>query len=134
MIAPINESVWEHLKLPLLPTILWWTLSYIFLAKKHKVSFYHWFFSAIISLIICPLFIVSFYYTYTGAFEFHSLILDVSSLFLGIAIAQLTALHIYRYAKLKQWHFYMATFIFVALIIAFIAFTFEPPNFPLFRD
>lgn len=134
MIAPINESIWEHLKLSFLPTILWWILSYIILTRNHKISFYRWFFSAIISLVLCPLFIVSFYYTYTGAFAFHSVILDVSSLFLGIIVAQLMALHIYRYAKLKRWHFYMAIFIFAVLLTAFIVFTFVPPNYPIFRN
>lgn len=134
IIAPVNESVWEHLKLAFLPTILWWVLSYMVLAKNKKISFDRWLFSSVIALVICPLFIVSFYYAYTGAFGIHSLILDIFSLFLGIAIAQWTALHIYRYAKIKPYHFYLSVFILAAFIIAFITFTFAPPHYPIFWD
>ena len=29
LIAPVNESVWEHLKLIFLPMILWWSVYYM---------------------------------------------------------------------------------------------------------
>ncbi len=134
IIAPINESVWEHLKLAFFPTILWWTISYFLLKRKNKISFCRYFVSSVVSLVVCPLFIISFYYTYTGAFGFHSTILDIASLPIGATIAQLIALHIYQYAKLKLYHLYLATLILFILIIAFILFTFNPPHLPIFID
>ncbi len=131
--APVNESVWEHLKLPFLPTILWWTISYFMLSKDNKINLPKWFYSASTSLIICPLFIVSFHYTYSGAFGIESLILDISSLFIGIIIAQFFALHLYQYSKIKIYHYLIAILILLILIISFIAFTVNPPSIPLFR-
>jgi len=134
IISPVNESVWEHLKLAFLPTILWWIIAYFIITKKVKLSLGRWFIAAVTALIICPLFIVTFYYTYTGALGIHSMILDVLSLFLGIMIAQGTAFVIYRKAQIKPFHFYTALFILVLMVASFIVFTFTPPHLPLFID
>lgn len=134
LLAPINESVWEHLKLGFYPTILWWIISYLILRKKTKISFARWFFSLVITLVICLLFIPSFYYTYTGAFGFHSMLLNIFSLILAISIAQFTAFCIYRNINLKKYHVHLSAIVFIALLIAFISFTFIPPHLPLFMD
>lgn len=134
IIAPVNESVWEHLKLAVLPAIIWWSLSYIILNRKTCIPFSRWFFAFVVALVVCPLIIVSFYYTYTGAFGIHSLALDFFSYFLGVTLAQLTAMHIYKYANINSFLFYLSALVFALLMIAFIVFTFNPPKLPLFRD
>lgn len=134
LIAPVNESVWEHLKLSLLPAIIWWSLSYIILNKKVCINFSRWFFAFTTAFIVCSLIIVSFYYTYTGAFGIHSLVLDVFSYFLGVTLGQLAAMHIYEYAKINSFLFYISALIFAILMIAFIIFTFNPPLLPLFEE
>lgn len=39
IIAPVNESVWEHLKLTFLPTIFWWVFSYFILSKRDNICY-----------------------------------------------------------------------------------------------
>ncbi|HAA37561.1 MAG TPA: hypothetical protein DCE00_01670 [Firmicutes bacterium] len=134
LIAPINESVWEHLKLPLVPTLLWWLGGFMIVGRKKKINFTRWFISTIVALVVCPLFIVSFHYTYRGALGLQSVVLDILSFFLGTAAAQLLALHIYLHAAQKKSYFYLAVFLLLALISAFLVFTFVPPRYPLFRD
>lgn len=104
------------------------------LRQKTKISSERWFFSLVMALVICLLIITSFYYTYTGAFGFHSMILNIFSLILAITVAQLTGFRIYQRIQLRKYHLYLATLIFIALVIAFITFTFKPPHFPLFKD
>ncbi|MBC7959497.1 MAG: hypothetical protein H7X94_06495, partial [Vallitaleaceae bacterium] len=108
LFAPINESIWEHLKMAFWPTVVWWLLGYFLLSKTRGFSTKHWFVSCAISAMVSPLVIVAFYYTYTGAFGIESLVLDIFSLLLGLAIGQLLALHIYTYATLKPIHFLIA--------------------------
>lgn len=132
--APVNESVWEHLKLTFWPTLLWWLWGYYRFAKRVIFSLKQWLFPGLISLVAAPIFIVSFYYTYTGAFGIHSLFLDILSLLIGIIIAQLVALHFYRHSALNACNLYLALAILVLLIAIFIIFTFSPPHIPLFRD
>lgn len=36
LLAPVNESVWEHLKLALWPTTLWWTAGYLWAQRPRQ--------------------------------------------------------------------------------------------------
>ncbi|WP_242657980.1 DUF6512 family protein [Lachnoclostridium phytofermentans] len=132
--APINESVWEHLKLTFWPMLIWWIAGYIILGKKNNISASQWFTSCTVAELICPLVVLCFYYTYTGALGIESLILDIFSLFLGIAVAQGLALHVYKYARFSQYCLYISVAILILLAVTFTVFTFAPPLFPLFKD
>lgn len=134
VISPTNESVWEHLKLAFLPTLIWWIISYFLFAKKNNVSCNKWFVGTVIAIIIPQIFVMIFYYTYTGAFGFESMVLDILSLFIGIIIAQFIAMNYCKEKDYKDWHFYLAIIIFVALFASYIIFTFNPPHIPLFYD
>jgi hypothetical protein len=132
--APVNESVWEHLKMTFWPMLIWWFVGYFILTKRSTISASQWFVSCTVAEIVCPLVIVSFYYNYTGAFGIESLILDIFSLFLGIASGQLMALHVYKYAKHTKSLFPFAIAILLFMALAFTVFTFYPPQIPLFMD
>ncbi|MFT8351419.1 DUF6512 family protein [Clostridium saccharoperbutylacetonicum] len=130
--APVNESIWEHLKLSVYPTFAWFIFGYLLF--EIKINIYTWFTSCVISVIVSALIIVSFYYTYTGALGIHSLFLDIFSLFLGILIAQGLAFHIYNYANTNIFVFIIALLLSCTIFITFTKFTFSPPKFPIFMD
>lgn len=132
--TPINESVWEHLKLTLYPTILWWLIGYFIFKRKCTISKEQWFSSAAVSVITCHLVILSFFYTYTGALGIESLILDIFSLFLGIIIGQCLAIHTYKFANFNTLTYFIAIIVFIFLGLIFTIFTFIPPHLPLFMD
>lgn len=130
--APVNESIWEHLKLSVYPTFLWYALG--FLLFENKINMYNWFICCVFSVITSALVIVSFYYTYTGALGIHSLFLDIFSLFLGLLIAQVLSLHIYKYANIGILLFCLSIFISLIIFITFTKSTFSPPKLPIFMD
>lgn len=130
--TPVNESVWEHLKLSTYPTFLWYIIGFLLL--QNKINIYIWCICCVISVIISALTITCFYYTYTGALGIHSLFLDIFSLFLGLSIGQCLSLHIYNYARLTMFHFYLSIILGPLIIICFTLFTFFPPKFPIFMD
>lgn len=132
--APVNESVWEHLKLTFWPMLIFWLWGYSVLGQRFGIPINRWLVSCAAAELACPLVIVAFFYTYTGAFGIESLIIDIFSLLLALVIAQVLALHIYKYAKLKPYSLYMAAAILILLAAAFTVFTFAPPHIPLFKD
>lgn len=134
VIAPVNESVWEHLKLLFWPVLIWWTAGYLSMKKKADLSASQWFCSVTTGLYAGPLFIAAFYYFYTEAFGIHSLCLDILSFILGVAVAQLLSLHVYRYAKTSKPAPVCAGIAIILFGAAFIIFTFYPPEIPLFLD
>lgn len=132
--VPINESVWEHLKMTFWPMMLWWFVWYFIYGRKKGISASQWFTSCAVAQLAFPLVILSFYYTYTGALGIESLILDIFSLFLGIVIAQGLALHVYKNTRFNKHWLYYSLIVLILLAIAFTVFTFYPPHVPLFKD
>ena len=132
--APTNESVWEHLKMTFWPMLIWWFVGYFILNKNNRISATQWFVACTSAILSCLMVILSFYYLYTGALGIESLILDIFTLFLGVAVGQDLALHVYKYAKLTHYCLYIAFAILILLVFIFTLFTFAPPHIPLFRD
>ncbi|MDP4108581.1 MAG: DUF6512 family protein [Bacillota bacterium] len=132
--APINESVWEHLKLAFWPTILWWAAGYCLLAEKNKVSASQWMISSASAALLSPAIILGFYYTYTWALGIESLFLDVFSLLLATALSQGVAYRLYKNKARNRFFVFTVLLLFILAAFAFGFFTFYPPHIPLFRD
>ena len=132
LFSPVNESVWEHLKMLLIPIIGWWGIYYAVNGKKLNIDKEKWFLGSIISLLSSMLTMIAFYYTYTGAFGIESLAFDIFDLLLSLLIGQIMGLHVYKYSKgIKS---YISIFILVLIVLSFIVFTFYPPHIPIFKD
>lgn len=132
LFSPVNESVWEHLKMVVLPIILWWSLYYIVKGEKNKIDKNKWFTSALISLLIALISIPFMFYFYTGAFGIESVAIDVIILFLSIAFGQLLAL--FYYSNKGGINYIIPVLIMIFIICIFMYFTFNPPHLPLFMD
>lgn len=132
--APINESIWEHLKLCFYPMIAWWIIGYFLIKNKTTISKEKWFTSGAVAIILCPIIIIVSYYTYTGALGIHNLLLDISTMIIGIVISQCLSLHIYKNIKPITFTFYMSILLILFLVFYFTLFTFSPPHLPLFKD
>mgnify|MGYP003302042844 CR=1 FL=1 len=133
-IVPVNESIFEHFKLATLPLILWWTISYYILKKKIDIDFRKWFFCTSISVLMIPIVIAMFYYTYTGALGISSIVLDIFSLFLALVVGQCLALHLYNNINITNEKFYIGVLIVFLIIICTVVFTFYTPQLPIFKD
>lgn len=132
LIAPINESVWEHTKMVVLPIILWWSLFY--LSQRERLSFDidSWFTGLFVSLLVSILAIPVLYYFYIGAFGVSLLWVDILILLIALALGQLLGLHVYQHS-LAIDHKKVLLFLGVILLFYFIA-TVYPPKIPLFQS
>lgn len=129
---PINESIWEHLKLVYWPLLFWWGFGYLAFKDKKNLSFVKWLTAAAISLGISMLFIVSWYYTWVNAFNVESSIIDIGSLFLAVPISQLLAVHVYKVVQPRKFYALLAAIFILTFAGLFIWFTFSPPELPIF--
>jgi peptidoglycan/LPS O-acetylase OafA/YrhL len=132
LIAAVNESVWEHSKMILLPVICWWSIYYIIKRKANGVDSKKWFTGAIASLLCALILIPMIYYFYTGVFGTELLAVDICILFFSIMIGQMLGLFIYRHAK--GLPLYIPILVFGILVAVFVIATLLPPQIPLFRD
>lgn len=132
IIAPVNESVWEHLKMILIPTICWWAIYYVLRGYKYKINANKWFTGLLVSLVSSMFTIMFVFYFYTEAFGVELIIVDILILLLANIVGQLLGLHFYRYATGIDVQ--IAIVIIVFIVTVFIVFTFNPPHLPLFLD
>ncbi|MBD3198270.1 MAG: hypothetical protein GF317_24690 [Candidatus Lokiarchaeota archaeon] len=128
--APVNESVWEHLKLGYWPLIIFMLIEYYFL--KDEVN--NFLFGKALASLIIPLFIIVFFYTYTAIIGNHILVLDILSFVFGTTLAQLVSYKILISNRKSKYYSYLGAIIIVLLGFFLILFTFFPPNLPLFID
>ena len=129
LFCPINESVWEHLKLLFFPFLFVSTLEYV----RYRRSPLRFFYSRYLGVISGMLFIASFFYSYTGIIGRNFLPVDILLFFIGVVFAFLSSN--YFYLQKHSVHTSDRTFILTLWIITalfFFIFTCFPPDLPLF--
>lgn len=131
-IAPVNESVWEHEKMLVVPIILWWLVIYLLKGKEYNISENKWFTGMIISLVSSLFTIPVVFYFYTQVFGIELIIIDILLLLFAITVGQLLSLHFYRYSD--GINSVIAIGIALLILAVFIFFTFYPPHLPIFYD
>ena len=130
LFVPINESIFEHTKMVVLPIFIWWFIFYLFRKKDLFVN--AWFTSALIAMISAIIIIPMLFYFYSQAFGIESLVIDILILLVSLAIGQILGLHYYRHGKGIEYHF--AIVLMIVIIILFAFFTINPPAFPIFNS
>lgn len=126
--TPINESVWEHLKLAYFPILLWWIFNFKKADAKNKTKLL----SACTSLLFAPLITVFLFYSYSGAFGTELLWFDILILFVSIFLGLLLGNHILRVSNPPKWVVRLLFIMTVLMFLAFLIFTVSPPDIPIF--
>lgn len=134
VLNPVNESIWEHLKLMFFPFLLWWLVMYYIKNERCDASLSTWIVSAEISLVIAPLSVALLYYTYTGALGIESVFIDILLTFICYFIALCVASHFLRYSEPNNFSTIASLIIIAIIFMSFIIFTINPPNLPIFHD
>ena len=130
-VAPINESIWEHLKLVYWPILLYWLAGYILFKKRRNLSAKRWFQAMALGITLSMVSIVVWYYTWKGAFSIEATWVNFSSL-LGVPLAQLIAIHVYRVVKPRWIYFIPGVLVVLSLGFMLVYFTYYPTSYPLF--
>lgn len=129
LFAPVNESVWEHLKLLFFPAAVYFIIEYFLCGKE----FENYISASAIGIFTGTLTITAFYYTYSGIIGRGVMILDILSYFLGLF---LTLYVKRRILKNKLFCSVTAKYLSLALVILtavlFGVWSFYPPRIALF--
>lgn len=130
LIAPINESVWEHLKLLFFPYIIYG----VFEAIKLTDEKFNVYFAKLIS-ILCGFFItLAVYYIILGATGRQIDWVNILSFFMGIAFAYLVSYNIINKSIGRGLinGLSIAGLLIIALLFFFL--TYFPIKIPMFMD
>ncbi len=131
VMAPVNESIWEHMKLIVSSTLLFSILEY-FLYKKKDIPFSNFIPSYGISCIFGVFIYLLFYIPLNDIFG-HKAYIAISLLFLILGFIQIISYFIMNY---KQINYGKELGILLVIIIYFMFgyFTYQPPKINLFYD
>ncbi|MDD5221378.1 MAG: DUF6512 family protein [Candidatus Paceibacterota bacterium] len=129
LFSAVNESVWEHLKLAVFPFVFFGILE-IFLFKKEIKKFL---FAKLTECLIAPIFIIVFFYTYTGIIGKSVLVVDILSFVVAVILGRILS---YRIMKRKEVEFsaILSGVCLILIILSFVLFSINPPRILLFRD
>jgi hypothetical protein len=127
---PVNESVWEHLKLAYWGLMLFVLLEYPALGQKVR----HYFSTKLAGLLIIVSSILGIYYSYHLLLDHNILVLDIGSFVAGVALCQWFCWRMF----IKGWtHPFPETVSKILLLgmgFLFALFTLYPPKQKIFRD
>jgi hypothetical protein len=132
--SPVNESVWEHLKLIFWPVLIWWVAGWFLFHKRNNKPFVCYIFPCMISEIVCLLFVTAFHYTYTGAFGTELIVLDIAAVLIAFLLGQYIAFRIYRDSKPGGFALLISVVLLFVITALFVYYTFSPPHLPIFLD
>jgi len=129
-LVPVNESVWEHLKLGYWSLVLFSAVEYGYL--KRNVSNY--FTAKFAGILALELTILLVFYSYTFLLGKHLFWLDISSYLLGTIICQHVSHMLMSSPPLRKSVNRTSLAAFIAFGVLFAVATYYPPHVPIFKD
>ena len=128
---PVNESIWEHMKLLFSGICLYGIIDYIILIKN-KIKFNNFFLSLFVSSFTSiPIYLILFLPIYTIIGE--NLFVSITLMFIDILISQIISYFILRKKSYKTLNYISLLLIIISYII-FGYLTYNPPHNYLFKD
>ena len=129
--SAVNESVWEHLKLVFWPALLFNFIEYMLLRKKIINNFALAKTAGIyLAIVVIPV----VFYSYTAITGESIFLLDIATFIFAVIIGQLLSVKLLTYKKLSEGFNRTSLVLIILLGIAFVLFTFYPPQIAVFRD
>lgn len=130
LFAPVNESLWEHLKLCFWPLMIFSLIEYFFI--RDKVN--NFIFAIAVAVVAFQLFIVVFFYIYTNLIGKNIFFLDISSFIIGAIICQLIGYKIMMMRQLNKVFLPIGLSILIINALLLMIFTYNTPKLPIFLD
>ncbi|HCX63656.1 MAG TPA: hypothetical protein DHN33_00400 [Eubacteriaceae bacterium] len=134
VIAPVNESKWEHWKMTYTPMLIIGSMEYVYLKKQKKMKRGNYWFALAGGILVFEVVTFGLIEGVEVVFGYSALWVHVSTfLFGGIvgSLAKYLLLEKIRYSKLLQL---LGIMVLVGQFVLFAAFTFDPPRVEYFRD
>ncbi|MCG8483375.1 MAG: DUF6512 family protein [Clostridia bacterium] len=126
--APVNESVWEHMKMMLTSGLIWMFYE-IYLGLYRYKNYY---FARTIGILLLVFLIPVLYYGYTAFTGESILVIDILITLIAAAISQWIFYSILNSKNNYSGYNRLSILILIILFILFVWFTYNPPNLKIF--
>lgn len=130
LVAPVNESVWEHFKLAFWPALLWSFLESAMLKPNARA-----FWSAKgFALLVIPILIATAFYGYTAVLGRNIFALDIATFVIAVVATQLASAQLLKADIHARWGRSIGISLLLCQIAVYSTFTYYPPSVGLFED
>lgn len=130
IIAPVNESVWEHTKMMVLPILLWGLVEFLVLKSPLKP----WLSAKTLGLAVMYLVIIGLFYMYTGILGYDVMWVDILIALLAAAGAQGISYWVLSEEKSFGMYHLLLWALLILMLVMYFSFTVNPPKLQLFED
>ena len=130
LFTPVNESIWEHMKLVFFPMFLY------FVFERLMTEHYPPALSCAnaLALLAGTFLIPVTFYTYTGILGFHLATLDIATFYISVIAAFFLRYHLtVQRKKTGKTRCLCLTAAVLLVFVCFLVFTFCPPDIGLFQ-
>ena len=127
LFSPVNESIWEHLKLLFFPYIVYSIFEYFYVGSKYNNYATAKILGVISGLIAIPV----IFYLYTSLIE-NNLVLDILTFIVSVIISYVVSYYLLKNQSIEFNGSSIAIVLFIMFL--FFAFTYNPPKTELFLD
>ncbi len=125
---PINESIWEHLKLIYFPILFVSLIEYFFFDTHTEKFFVNQFFSILVGMLST----VILFYTYSGVLGRNIDVINIIIYFISMALAYGFSHYAFRTDRFKNVPTWVGSIGLLLLYVLFVWFTINPPQIGLF--
>lgn len=129
LFTPINESIWEHMKLLFFPMLIYSFFLIFRFGKTYSCITSSLFFGIITGTLLIPI----LFCAYTSILGRDILILDIGTFIISIIIAFCFSYKLTLSCKLEPYTLLLCVFVCV-LFLSFLFFTYHPPETQIFQD
>lgn len=129
-VSPVNESVWEHMKLLFVPLFLFTLVQLCFMGRTESNLLAARGLSALVGLVLIPV----LYYTYTGALGIQLMWADIAIFYLAdLALFWLDYRLLLGGRCFAGWQQLLGLTALWVMAFGFVWCTFRPPALPLWQ-
>lgn len=130
LFVPVNESVWEHLKLGYWSVVLFSIAEYL----KIKNSINNYYFAKLIGVLAFEITILLIFYSYTFIAGKNIFLIDIFSYITGAIVCQYFTHKFFRLKPFLKFFNGISLAAFIAIGVLFGVTTFYPPRVAIFKD
>lgn len=129
LFVPVNESIWEHMKLLFFPMLL----TAIFLTALLKRTYPHIFTGMLAGLLIGTAAIPVFFFTYSGILGYYIPAVDIAIFYISVGIGFFVAYQLTVSVYAESLH-HLLCCLTLLMLAAFVLFSYEPPSLGIFAE
>lgn len=133
LIFPINESIWEHLKILFYPTLFVGLVTLAVCKKQYNLSWQKGIVATVFAAMVTMATLLGMYYTFVYGFGVtENLGLHLGIMLASIMIGVAAGMHVYIFGKACPYRMSLFILIAITMIVLFGCFAFMPLPSPIF--